>query len=75
MDFEAMMKQAMFNMENNLYGDLFNKAIEQMGADLDVDSYMQFQSIVAAFNKRGVSNRVLFEVITEVFGKGGKTDE
>lgn len=75
MDFEAMMKQAMFNMENDLYSDLFNKAIETMGADLDVDGYMQFQAIISAFNKRGVSNRVLFEVIMEVFGKGGGADD
>jgi len=75
MDFEAMMKQAMFNMENDVYGKLFSNAIEQMGLDMDVNGYMQFQSIVAAFNKRGVSSRILFEVIMEVFGNGGGTNE
>lgn len=71
MDFEAMMKQTMFNMENNLYGDLMAKGIEAMGDKVDVEDYVQFQSFIAAFNKRGVSTRILFEVIMEVFGKGG----
>jgi len=74
MDFEEMMKQAMFNMENDLYGSLIANAVEIMGDKVDVEGYMLFQSIIAAFNKRGVSTRILFEVIMEVFGKGG-TDE
>ena len=76
MDFDAMMRQSMFNMENNLYGSLIAKAIEAMGDDaFDLDGYMQLQSFIAAFNRRGVSTRILFEVIMEVFGGAGGTDE
>ena len=73
MDYDALIKNATFNMENRLYGSMIAKALEV--GNVDVDDYMQFQSIVAAFNKRGVSTRILFEVIMEVFGKVGDSDE
>lgn len=73
MDYDALIKKSMFDMENRLYGSMLAKAVE--GANVDVDDYMQLQSIVAAFNKRGVSTRILFEVIMEVFGKVGDSDE
>lgn len=75
MDFDAMMKQALFDMENNLYGGLFAKAAEMMGDKLGMDDYMHIQDIIVAFNKRGVSTSILFEVIMEVAGKDGGTDE
>ena len=75
MDFDKMMKRAMFDAENNLYGGLIAKGIEAMGDTFDMDGYMQLQSVIAAFNRRGVSTRILFEVIMEVFGKDGGTDE
>lgn len=70
MDFEKMMQEAMqktmFQMENNLYNDL----IAEIAGSMDAETYMHLQNIIAAFNKRGVSTKVVFEVLKEAFGGG-----
>lgn len=75
MDIEKMMqeamKKAMFLMENNLYNGL----IAENAGEMDVDTYMQLQSIIAAFNKRGVSTKVVLDAFKEAFVKGGAADE
>lgn len=70
MDFNKMMaeamKQVMFQAENRV----FNTLIAENAGDMDATTYMQVQNIIAAFNRRGVSTKIVLDVFKEAFGGG-----
>lgn len=69
-DFEALMKQAMQNMEDKLYNGL----LEQMIGDTDSEAGKATLAVIRAFNRRGVSSRVVFEAVMDA-SKELKKDE
>ena len=70
MDFEKMMREnlqkALFNMEN----DLYNGFLAENAGEIDAETFVQIQSLVATFNRHGVSTKVVFDVFREAFGGG-----
>ena len=58
-----------FQMEN----DIYNNLIAEQANEFDATTFMQMQSIIAAFNKRGVSTKVVLDAFKEALGGG--TDE
>lgn len=67
--FSELLAKARFQMEN----DLYNGLIAEHADEMDVETYMQIQAIISAFNKRGVSTKVVFDAMSEA--TGGGTDE
>lgn len=75
MDFEQMMTEAMRSAAFSIENDVYNRLIAENSGNMDMDTYMHVQSIIAAFNKRGVSTRIVLDALKEAAAKGGAADE
>lgn len=60
------MSKIKFDFENNI----LNALIARQADNMDAETYMQLQSIISAFNKRGVSTKTVFEAFMEAVGGG-----
>lgn len=60
-DFEALMKRYFQNMEDKLYNGL----IENMIGDTDSEVGKATLAVIRAFNRHGVSSRVVFEAVMD----------
>lgn len=69
-DFEALLKRYFENMEDKLY----NSLIEQVIGDTDSEVGKATLAVIRAFNRRGVSSRVVFEAVMDA-AKELKKDE
>lgn len=69
--FNKALAKAQFEMENTLYNGL----IAEHAGEMDVEGYMQLTALISAFNRRGVSTKIVFDAIKEAFAKEGGTDE
>ena len=68
-DINDLFAKVRFQMEN----DIYNNLIAEQANEFDATTFMQMQSIIAAFNKRGVSTKVVLDAFKEALGGG--TDE
>lgn len=71
MDFEAMMKQAMQNIENNVYNEMMMEAFGWVNNETDEVGF----AFILALNRRGVSSKTIFEAFNEVAKEFNKADE
>jgi hypothetical protein len=62
MDYDAMLKQALFNIENDMYNKMMfevfggaNNYVEEAGV-----------AFILALNRHGVSSKVIYEALMEV---------
>jgi len=70
MDYDAMLKQALFNIENDMYNNMMRNAF-----DIDSEEAKAAFEVIYALNRRGVSSKVVFEAINEVSKELNKPDE
>lgn len=71
MDFEAMLKQAMQNIENNMY----NEMMMEVFGGVDNETEEAGFAFILALNRRGVSSKTIFEAFKEVGKEFKKADE
>lgn len=70
-DFERLMKQAMFDIENDVYNAMMKDAFAYSENKFDKAGYEFF----LALNRRGVSSKTIFEALKEAGKAVKETDE
>ena len=61
MDYDALLKQAIFNVENDMYNKMMMEIFGGIGSKEEEAGF----AFILAMNRRGVSSKTIFEALKE----------